>query len=73
MKTNTSKHCYGTNIRKWRLVKGIKQCQLAAHLHITEGALSNIENDKSDISLHRFVDIAEYLHIPFENLLVEPG
>ena len=43
----------GINIRKWRELKGIKQEQLANQLGITKAALSNIENDKTDISLHR--------------------
>ena len=69
----------GINIRKWRELKGIKQEQLANQLGITKAALSNIENDKTDISLHRIEDIARCLDLEvmklfffFFDLLLHP-
>jgi len=62
----------GCNIRKWRELKGIKQAQLAFYLNITKAALSNIENDKTDIGLHRIEDIAQCLGIDVMNLFKNP-
>jgi transcriptional regulator with XRE-family HTH domain len=62
----------GQNIRKWRELKGIKQEQLANQLGITKGALSNIENNKTDISLHRIEQIAVNLEIDVMKLFVNP-
>ena len=63
----------GVNIRKWRELKGIKQEQLAIKLGITKSALSNIENDKTDISLHRIEDIARCLDMEVMRLFKNPA
>jgi transcriptional regulator with XRE-family HTH domain len=62
----------GLYIRKWRELKGIKQEQLANQLGITKAALSNIENDKVDISLHRIEDIAHCLELDVMQLFKNP-
>ena len=62
----------GINIRKWRELKGIKQEQLANQLGVTIAALSNIENDKTDISLHRIEDIARCLDLEVMKLFNSP-
>ena len=62
----------GANIRKWRELKGIKQEQLANSLGITKAALSNMENNKADISLHRMEDIANYLGLEVIKLFTNP-
>lgn len=62
----------GINIRKWRELKGVKQQQLATELGITKAALSNIENNKTDISLHRLEDIATCLGIEPTKLFYNP-
>ena len=62
----------GQNIRKWRELKSIKQEQLAIKLCITKGALSNIENDKTDIGLHRIEEIAKHLGIESMMLFKNP-
>jgi transcriptional regulator with XRE-family HTH domain len=75
-KENIQKENYnlliGQNIRKWRELKGIKQELLANHLGITKGALSNIENNKTDISLRRIEQIAVCLGIEVMLLFVNP-
>ena len=58
----------GQNIRKWRELKGIKQEQLALKLNITKGALSNIENEKTDVNLSRIEEIAK--HLGLESMLL---
>ncbi len=62
----------GTNIRKWRELKGIKQDRLATQLGITKAALSNIENNKTDISLHRIEQIANCLDLEVMKLFANP-
>lgn len=62
----------GQNIRKWRELKGIKQELLAFKLGITKGALSNIENNKTDITLRRIEDIANCLELEIMKLFCDP-
>jgi transcriptional regulator with XRE-family HTH domain len=72
---NTKQHYtlnIGNNIRKWRELKGVKQDQLAIQLGITKAALSNIENNKTDISLHRVEQIATCLGLDAMKLFNDP-
>jgi len=62
----------GNNIRKWRELKGVKQDRLATQLGITKAALSNIENNKTDISLHRIEQIAVCLELDVMKLFTDP-
>ncbi len=62
----------GNNIRKWRELRGVKQEQLAIRLGITKAALSNIENNKTDISLHRIEEIAVCLELEAMKLFSDP-
>ena len=62
----------GQNIRKWRELKGIKQESLALDIGITKAALSNIENNKTDINLHRIEDIANSLNLETMKLFCDP-
>jgi transcriptional regulator with XRE-family HTH domain len=62
----------GNNIRKWRELKGIKQSQLARQLGITSAALSNIENDKTNLSLHRVEQISNHLQLEVVKLFSNP-
>jgi len=62
----------GNNIRKWRELKGVKQDRLATQLGITKAALSNIENNKTDISLHRIEQIAVCLELDVMKLFSDP-
>lgn len=62
----------GSNIRKWRGIKQIKQKDLAHALQLSEAAISNIENDLTDISLSQLEDIAITLQLELEQLFVDP-
>lgn len=62
----------GSNIRKWRNIKEIKQKELATALHLSEAAISNIENDLTDVTLSQLENISYTLDIPVENLLADP-
>lgn len=62
----------GRYIRLWRDLKGVKQQELANSIGITSAALSQIENDLAEITLHRVEDIADALGVKPEQLLAEP-
>jgi transcriptional regulator with XRE-family HTH domain len=74
---NHSAHSYqlliGQNIRKWRMLKGVKQELLASNIGITKAALSNIENNKTAITLRRIEDIANSLDIEVMKLFSDPN
>ena len=62
----------GANIRKWRTLKGIKQKELALALSLSEGAISNIENNITDVTLSQLEDISVGLGISVEQLFTDP-
>lgn len=62
----------GRHIRLWRDLKGVKQQELAGVIGITPAALSQIENDVAEITLHRMEDIADALGLKPEQLLTGP-
>ena len=62
----------GAHIRKWRNIKEIKQKDLASALRISEAAISNIENDQTDVSLSQLEDIAITLELELEKLFLDP-
>ena len=62
----------GSYIRKWRNIKDIKQKDLAAALQISEAAVSNIENDLTNITVGQLDEISIALNISIEQLLTDP-
>lgn len=62
----------GGNIRKWRNLKGIKQKELALALDLSEAAISNIENNITDVTLSQLEDISLGLDVPVEQLFTDP-
>ena len=62
----------GGNIRKWRNLKGIKQKELALSLALSEAAISNIENNITDVTLSQLEDISLGLDVPVEQLFTDP-
>jgi transcriptional regulator with XRE-family HTH domain len=62
----------GANIRKWRNIKEVKQKDLASSLRLSEAAISNIENDLTDITLSQLENIALSLEIEIEQLFTDP-
>ncbi len=59
----------GTNIKLVRQSKQIKQSILAKALGISSVALSNIENNKTDITINRLLQIATALNVEADLLL----
>lgn len=59
----------GARIKKWRLIRGLTQSQLAEKLGMTEANLSSYERDKSDPPLKVLEKIAEILKVKTSYLL----
>ena len=76
MKKNKNSTAYkfriGSNIRKWRNIKDIKQKDLATALQVSEAAISNIENDVTNITLGQLEEIAIAINVSIEQLLSDP-
>lgn len=62
----------GGNIRKWRNLKGIKQKDLASALKISEAAMSNLENNLTDITLGQIESLTRLLNISMDQLFTDP-
>lgn len=62
----------GANIRKWRNIKEVKQKDLASSLRMSEAAVSNMENDLTDLTLSQLEDISLALDLPLEKLFIDP-
>ena len=62
----------GGNIRKWRNIKEVKQKDLASSLRMSEAAVSNMENDLTDLTLSQLEDISLALELPLEKLFIDP-
>jgi transcriptional regulator with XRE-family HTH domain len=62
----------GSHIRKWRNIKEVKQKDLASALRISEAAISNIENDQTDVSLSQLEDISIALELELNELFIDP-
>ena len=61
----------GSNIRKWRNIKEVKQKDLASALKMSEAAISNMENDLTDLTLSQLEDISVTLDIEIEKLFFD--
>ena len=70
--SSASKFRIGNNIRKWRNIKDIKQKDLAVALQISEAAVSNIENDVTNITIVQLEEISIALNVSIEQLLSDP-
>lgn len=67
-----SRYKVGTNIRKWRNMKDVKQKDLAVSLGLSEAAISNIENDITNVTISQLEDISTALEMSIEQLLSDP-
>ncbi len=67
-----SKFKIGAHIRKWRNIRDIKQKDLAMALQISEAAVSNIENDVSNLTIGQLEEISLVLNVSIEQLLSDP-
>ena len=75
MKTNVGGYDrikIGSNIRKWRSIKDIKQKDLASAIKLSEAAISNMENNLTDITMSQLEDIAITLEIELDQLFKDP-
>ncbi len=59
----------GRNIRRWRELHEMKGEELAQKIGINKASLSNIENGKTDVTLHKLEKIAKVLNLSMNQLL----
>lgn len=59
----------GRRLREWRLRQHLSQVDVARHSGISQGALSNYENGRGNISLTTVLDIADTLGVPVAVLI----
>ena len=60
---------FSERLYRLRLEKGIYQKQLAAHLHVSIGTISNYENGVHSPDLKTLSKIAEFFHVSVDYLL----
>ncbi len=59
----------GSRVRKYRLLKGYSQENMAAVLNISQKTYSNLENNKSNISIDTLKTLAKELEVDIMELL----
>lgn len=63
----------GTRLREWRQKEGLKGYQLAEQIHLTQGSLSDIENNKSLPSAETLTKLYKYTQVNIIWLLTNKG
>lgn len=63
------KQVVGTNIRKWRLERGLSQEEVAYRVDITPSYLGQIERGRRNVTIEVTGRIAEALGVEIEELL----
>ena len=59
----------GQNIKKYRLLKGLRQIDLAVALGFSEDYISRVELGKKYMSLRKLFELADILEIDFNKLV----
>lgn len=63
------KNTIGERIRKCRVNKGLSQDYVANELSLSTSAYSNIETDKTELTVNRLIKIAEILEVKVNELM----
>jgi len=63
----------GTRLREWRQREGLKGYQLAEQIHLTQGSLSDIENNNSLPSAETLTKLHKYTQVNIIWLLINKG
>ena len=63
----------GTRLREWRQKEGLKGYQLAEQIHLTQGSLSDIENNNSLPSAETLTKLYKYTQVNIIWLLTNKG
>jgi len=61
--------CFGTFIKKQRIIKGYSQQELATHLGIKRQAVSRWENNLAYPALNHLYPLSKFLELSSEELL----
>jgi len=63
----------GTRLKEWRRSRNLKGYQLAEKIHISQGSLSEIENNKSLPSAETIAKLYKYTDLNIIWLLIDKG
>jgi len=63
----------GTRLKKWRQSENLKGFELAEIIHISQGSLSEIENNKSLPSAETLAKLYKYTRVNIFWLLIDKG
>lgn len=63
--------CFGTFIKKQRIIKGYSQQEIAIHLGIKRQAVSRWETDKAYPDIDNLVELSKYYEVSIDELLTE--
>ncbi len=72
-KSQVAQNFIGTRLRKWRKSCGLKGYELAKNIGISQGSLSDIENNKSLPSAETLIKLYKVTEINIIWLLMEEG
>lgn len=61
----------GTKIRQLRISQSMTQSEVAKALHVTPGYISNVENDRTAMSLHILIYYAKLTGLSLDELIGE--
>ncbi len=61
----------GTKVRQLRISQGMTQSEVAKALHVTPGYISNVENDRTAMSLHILIYYAKLTGLSLDELIGE--
>jgi transcriptional regulator with XRE-family HTH domain len=68
-KTSYSFDNFGQRIKKLRMQKGLSQVKVAEALDVTPGYVSNVENNRTAMSLKKMIGFADLLNISLDELV----
>lgn len=63
----------GNRIRLLREGKGLTQGELAEKLHVTQSFISMVENKNQNLSMQKFIELAEILECSLEVITGKEG
>lgn len=69
------KEDYGSRIKELRINMGLTQADVAKALNVTPGYISNVENNRTAMSLRVLIFFAQLMHVSLDSLVgqLEPS
>lgn len=64
---------YGEYVKAWREVRGMKQKEVAEHLHISADAYGKMERNETQLSFHHAVLLSKLFGVSLEQFITLPA